>query len=702
MFTKQISNFAKLGKEKMYNLVKSPDEMIKKVGDSVSDINTQIHNFQKEPNTNFMTSLNKRVPSKQSFQIEKPKDYGLTKKLLHTGHFQMENAGKSSKLLSERISGKSTFKQSAGVPSLNKYFDKLAPKNMDYRYVDPQTYEYKLNGLTQEKLIRNKMREEGEKANVNPDPEVLDSTSKFVNWREQDKVNKVNKIKSVYRNYSNDQALQEADKMIDDGNLADDGDIQNKIKAGRAKRSQDLAPEIQKRKDKEQIAKEALEEREVLIKEDVTDKKERELMNKLESRYTPEQKLIHKLLQSSNSAELLKGTKAGKIEKVRKMMQDDEDQLIAFKESPQDKKDRKEYFDLVKKQGVIDDSQQQTHTAFQQRVDKLSPVEKAKIQKNLQKLEQEEKDNEALQIRLQRNRPEKLSLEDQKKLKAEFYENNKNRMEENEKDKYNEYKTKLTFGNGKKINKANKDVFKALEEQREAKFKEEAIKQDKRDEENAKIQENSRLQRLTKAEKTKLAKEQAKKALEDFQDGAEESKEESEDNSNSKSRYQLRSHDVLIKAKNAKKADKQIPTEEDEEEEEEGDEEEEEEEEAVDLKKFNFSEADKKEIISKQNVIQKEINNERSKVQALKKVLTGDIKKFKDSSTKITKELKNKIEAELNIKIHGSTTIKTVYNNLVKDGHVSNRNIEELIKKKNEIPVKYAKASAKKGKKNKN
>jgi hypothetical protein len=41
--------------EKIYNLVKTPNEMIKNAGDNASDLHTQITNFQKAPNTNFMS-----------------------------------------------------------------------------------------------------------------------------------------------------------------------------------------------------------------------------------------------------------------------------------------------------------------------------------------------------------------------------------------------------------------------------------------------------------------------------------------------------------------------------------------------------------------------------------------------------------------------------------------------------------------------
>ena len=134
-----------LPKENIYNNIKSPLDLLKnKETTSNTELNTQVKNFQKEPNTNFMSSLQNRVPPNTKFALEKPVDYGLTKDLLTTGKFSLDTSGITSSLLNKRISSNGSFKQSKGIPSMNAHFNKFMPKDIDYRYTDPQTYEYKL------------------------------------------------------------------------------------------------------------------------------------------------------------------------------------------------------------------------------------------------------------------------------------------------------------------------------------------------------------------------------------------------------------------------------------------------------------------------------------------------------------------------------------------------------------------------------
>ena len=45
-----------LPKEHIFNNIKSPVDIIKKKDSNNINLNNQIHSFQKEPNTNFMTS----------------------------------------------------------------------------------------------------------------------------------------------------------------------------------------------------------------------------------------------------------------------------------------------------------------------------------------------------------------------------------------------------------------------------------------------------------------------------------------------------------------------------------------------------------------------------------------------------------------------------------------------------------------------
>ena len=125
-------------KENIYSNIKSPIDLIKtKDTTNNTEVNTQIKNFQKEPNTNFMSSLQNRVPTNTKFSMEKPVDYGLNKDLLSTGKFSLDNSGVTSSLLNKRISNNGTFKQSNGIPSMNAHFNRFMSKDMDYRYTDP-------------------------------------------------------------------------------------------------------------------------------------------------------------------------------------------------------------------------------------------------------------------------------------------------------------------------------------------------------------------------------------------------------------------------------------------------------------------------------------------------------------------------------------------------------------------------------------
>ena len=251
-----------LPKENIYNNIKSPMDVLKKKESSNTDLSTQINNFQKEPNTNFMSSLQNRVPTNTNFQIQKPVDYGLTKDLISKGQFSLDNSGITSSLLNKRISNNGSFKQSKGIPSLDAHFDRFMPKDLDYRYVDPQTYEYKLKGMTQNKMIRNAMQEEGVNddtinnpyANLTPAEksakireqkaleETLDPTTRAKRWREQALAEKATKVQKVFRGFNDKQNIKEGLNEIvptqtDDSSSSDNKvAIQDVIKAGKAKR----------------------------------------------------------------------------------------------------------------------------------------------------------------------------------------------------------------------------------------------------------------------------------------------------------------------------------------------------------------------------------------------------------------------------------------------------------------------------------
>ena len=62
-----------LPKENIYNNIKSPLDLLKKKDTTGNtELNTQVKNFQNEPNTNFMSSLQNRVPPNTKFALEKP------------------------------------------------------------------------------------------------------------------------------------------------------------------------------------------------------------------------------------------------------------------------------------------------------------------------------------------------------------------------------------------------------------------------------------------------------------------------------------------------------------------------------------------------------------------------------------------------------------------------------------------------------
>jgi hypothetical protein len=252
-----------LPKEKIYNNIKTPMDIIKKKESVNTDLNSQIHNFQKEPNTNFMSSLQNRYPVNSQFQIQKPVDYGLTKELIPKGKFSLENSGITSSLLNKRIPNNGSFKtNNTGIPTLNKEFSKYVPNNLDYRYVDPQTYEYKLKGLTLDKMIKNKMQEEGVDDPTINDPnveltpaekmkrireqealeETLPATVQYKRWREKEVGNKVSKIQKLFRGHSDRENLRAT--PFDDSPQLEQDDSSNEItsksdviKAGKLKRT---------------------------------------------------------------------------------------------------------------------------------------------------------------------------------------------------------------------------------------------------------------------------------------------------------------------------------------------------------------------------------------------------------------------------------------------------------------------------------
>ena len=146
-------------------------------------------------NTNFTSILDSRVPKNNTFHlVSKVDDYGLNKKLVHSGHFKLEDTSEGGKFLSSRSASKtSAFKQSDGIPSLSKRFNEIAP-DIDYRYTDPQYYEYRLKGMTQDKLIQNRWLRDPNDADE--DPDKFDPTNRALNIRAKEFANSYMKTRS--------------------------------------------------------------------------------------------------------------------------------------------------------------------------------------------------------------------------------------------------------------------------------------------------------------------------------------------------------------------------------------------------------------------------------------------------------------------------------------------------------------------------
>lgn len=431
-----------LPKENIYNNIKGPIDLIKKKDDSNKDLNTQIDNFQKEPNTNFLSSLQSRVPNRNSaLHIQKPVDYGLSKDLIHTGKFPIESSGVTSSLLNARIPSNGKFKQSSGVPLLDKYFSKLAPTNMDYRYTDPQIYEYKLKGMTRDKLIRNKMREEGATTGTFkeidrnlPDEEkmeqlikqrkalkamegTLDPTTQYKRWREEALGNKVEKIQKAFRGYNTRENLKEGTKVASLGNeLGAFGAFESKdddfpeepkhtakeyITIGKAARKDKTSDYKEEQRRKQLIKQETLDEQFALenaneinanrIKAEKMAKKSAK--EKHDAKYTQQQQVYHKLLKSENEEirqdALKKATQKygntianafAKNIKQKRLNQRKEDQRTL----PTVTADERQHIDFIKDLKNMTDEQKEDYENFQKgrKRNAKEKIERMKSEKN--------------------------------------------------------------------------------------------------------------------------------------------------------------------------------------------------------------------------------------------------------------------------------------------------------------------------------
>jgi hypothetical protein len=170
----------------------------KKYNDKLyGEIQTEEKKFLHDVDTNYNPALNERLPSDKGFTFKKEvSDFGLSDAISNM-KFAFKSAD-NNLLLNEQLPSEHKFRRSVGLGGLNKDFDSMAPKT-DYRYVDPQYYEYRLNGMTIEKLVENKRGKEKENLLV---PDELDPTSRAIYLRNPNSEryeNAITKIQSGFR-----------------------------------------------------------------------------------------------------------------------------------------------------------------------------------------------------------------------------------------------------------------------------------------------------------------------------------------------------------------------------------------------------------------------------------------------------------------------------------------------------------------------
>jgi len=122
--------------------------------------------FMNKPDTKFQPSLDQKLPETKKFAYAKQvSDFGLND-MISDKKFRFENVNNNI-LLGEQLPDDRPFKFSLGIKGINDHFDSMAP-NKDYRYTDPQFYEYKLKDMTQQKIAETNWRVQGDTI-TNPD-----------------------------------------------------------------------------------------------------------------------------------------------------------------------------------------------------------------------------------------------------------------------------------------------------------------------------------------------------------------------------------------------------------------------------------------------------------------------------------------------------------------------------------------------------
>ena len=174
----------------------------KKYNDKLyGEIQSDEKKFLQDVDTNYNPSLNERQPSDKKFTFKKEvNDFGLSDAISNM-KFNFKSAD-SNFLLNDQLISENKFKRSGGLGGINSQFDSMAPKS-DYRYVDPQYYEYRLNGMTIEKLVENKRGQPEQDYLIVPDQ--LDPTSRAIQLRNPKREGydtAASKIQSRFKGYA--------------------------------------------------------------------------------------------------------------------------------------------------------------------------------------------------------------------------------------------------------------------------------------------------------------------------------------------------------------------------------------------------------------------------------------------------------------------------------------------------------------------
>ena len=136
--------------------------------------------FMDTPDTKFQPSLDQKLPETKRFRFaDKVSDFGLND-MISDKKFRFGNVD-NHMLLGEQLPEDRPFKFSTGIKGVNDHFDSMAP-NKDYRYTDPQFYEYKLKGMTLQKVAETNWRVQGD-STTNPDD--LDGYARAVAYAEE-------------------------------------------------------------------------------------------------------------------------------------------------------------------------------------------------------------------------------------------------------------------------------------------------------------------------------------------------------------------------------------------------------------------------------------------------------------------------------------------------------------------------------------